>query len=548
MTGARGDRRGRRLASGAWRGSLPDRVLPVVVVLVAAAVLLAVATAGLSGDGRKPWFEEVGESAGIDYETTDEPTDMAGGAFVADYDRDGRPDLLLTGGPSPVLYHNEGGRFADSGALDGVDRWIKTALWFDHDADGWDDLLLLPRTGEPIFLENDAGSLTREEVGLDVTLDVASGATAADYDGDGCPDLFLYQVGDWRTRLPQRAINGSLEPDNGAPNYLFRGDCGSFERVEDAGIAGAHWSLAASFADLTGDGRPDIHVANDFNHDVVYRNRGDGSFERIELPGSNRHGMASATADVAGDETLDVFTTNIEYADPDDVRDVKGGLDVTNRGNTLFVHTEEGFVDRATDLGIRRGGWGWAGTFVDLDDDGDRELVHAVKDYVRLDEPGLTPVHTRPAFWERTDEGFDRRNASRLGFEPSDARGLAVLDYDGDGDRDLLVTDLDGRFQLYENTRGGDAVVVDVLPTPDATALGAVVEVTTTDGRTVRRTVTASANFLSQNPRAVHVGLGGAAVERVRVTWPDGHQVVLDDVGTASRIALGANGTVDGGG
>jgi hypothetical protein len=539
---------GRRLASTPDWWPLADWVFAVAVVLLAT-TLLVVAAVGLSGGQREPWFDEVGESAGLEYQTADEPTAVAGGAFVADYDRDGRPDLLVTGAQSPVLYHNEGGKFVESGALQNVDRRFRTALWVDHDGDGWDGLLLLPRTGEPVFLENDGGSFARADVGLNVSLDVATGATTADYNADGCPDLFVHQGGDWRKSVPQRAINGSLEPDNGAPNLLFRGSCGSYELVEDAGISGAHWSLAASFADLTGDGRPDIHVANDFNRDVVYRNRGDGNFERSELPGSNRHGMASATADVTGDDTLDVFTTNIEYADEESVSDVKGGLNVTNRGNSLYVHTDEGFVDRASALGIRRGGWGWAGTFADFDDDGDRELVHATKDYVRQpeDEPGLTPVHTRPAFWERTADGFVRRNASRLGFRPSDARGLATLDYDGDGDRDLVVTDLDGRFQLYENTRGGDSVVLDVQPGADTSALGAVVEVSMADGRSLRRTVTARANFLSQNPRTVHVGLAGADIEHVRVIWPDGHEVLIEDIRAEARLAVAYNGTVEAG-
>lgn len=521
----------------------------LLAVLLATTLVVAGVAVSLGGDPREGWFREVGEASGIDYETTDEASDMVGGAFVSDYDRDGDPDVLLTGGDAPALYHNDRGEFERVDALPAVDATVKSALWVDYDQDGWEDLLLVPRIGEPVVLANDRGSFRRVDVGLNVTLDVGVGATAADYDGDGCPDLFVYQAGDWRERVPARGTGNdvtAIGADNGEPNYLFRGDCSSFERVTDAGIEGARWSLAASFADLTGDGLPDVHVANDFNRDVVYRNLGNGSFERVELPDSNRHGMGSAAADVAGDDALDVFVTNIEYADPETVRDVQGGLGVTNRGNNLFVHGDGRFADRATSLGIRQGGWGWSGTFADLDGDGDRDLVHATKDYLRRKDVGLTPVHTRPAFYERTDDGFVRRDAERLGFEPSSGRGLAVLDFDRDGDRDVLVADIDGRFKLYENTRGdGDSLLVDVEPGPTTTALGAVVHVTTTDGKTYDRTVTARSNFLSQNPRTVHVGLDGAGVKRVRVVWPDGTEVVLDGVDAGSRVEVAHDGGVE---
>ena len=519
-----------------------------VVILLAVGLVVAGVAVAHGNDPREGWFREVGESAGIDYETTDEATDMVGGAFVSDYDRDGYPDILLTGGDAPGLYHNEGGEFERVTVLPAVDGPIKSALWVDYDTDGWDDLLLLPRIGRPVLLENDAGSFRRIESGLDVRLDVGLGATAADYNGDGCPDLFIYQSGDWRERVPKRATEGTtvvVGTDNGAPNYLFAGDCSSFERVTDAGIAGTRWSLAASFADLTGDSRPDIHVANDFNRDVVYRNRGNGSFERIDLPNSNHHGMASAAADVAGGDELDVFVTNVHFDEPETVRDVRGGLGVSNRGNNLFVFDDGRFTDRAGTLGVRSGGWGWAGTFADFDNDGDRDLVHVTKDYLRDDEAGLAPVHTRPAFYERTDEEFVRRDADRLGFDASSGRGLAVLDYDVDGDLDLLVTDVIGRFKLYENTRGGRSLVVYVQPAPDGPALGAVVYVTTTDGTTDDRTVTARSNFLSQNQRSGHFGLDGHAAKRVRVVWPDGHEVIIEGIQSRKRIGIRYDGTVD---
>jgi hypothetical protein len=520
----------------------------LLAVALAATMVLAGCAGPLAGaDPERDWFRAVGDEAGIDYETSGSDTPLDGGAFAADFDEDGERDLLLTGGEAPTLYENDGGEFAPVSSFPSVDRDVKSALFFDHDNDGWEDLLLVPRAGEPVFLENDEGSYRRADVGLDVDLSSGIGAAAADYTGNGCPDLFVIQVGDWRDRLPARVNAEDPDPDNGNPNVLFRGDCGSFERATSAGISGEHWSQATSFADLTGDGRPDVHVGNDFGEDVVYVNEGDGTFDRRELPNSDRHAMASATADVDGDGTLEVFVTNVEFENESEVWEMQSGLGMTNRGNTLFDYEDGRFVDRASEYGIRRGGWGWAGTFADFDDDGDRDLVHTTKHYLaENDDHSYSPVDTTPSFWERTGDGFQRHNASRLGFEPSNGRGLVALDFDGDGDRDVLVADVDGTFGLYENTReGGRSVSVAVEPGPDQTALGATVLVTTAEGTTYRRTVTSGSNFLSQAPRVQHVGVGDAAVERVRVVWPDGHEVVVGDVSAGDSVAVAYDGAVE---
>jgi hypothetical protein len=93
------------------------------------------------------------------------------------------------------------------------------------------------------------------------------GAAPADYDGDGDLDLLIYQSADWSEGKPKGSVSleSSLEDDNGNPNLLYENTDKDFERVTDAVIEGERWSLAASFTDLTGNGRPDIHVANDYN-------------------------------------------------------------------------------------------------------------------------------------------------------------------------------------------------------------------------------------------------------------------------------------------
>ncbi|MFB6135272.1 MAG: CRTAC1 family protein [Halobacteriaceae archaeon] len=507
-------------------------------------------------------FVEVSWEAGLDYAVaSDQPVRRGGAVYVTDFNDDGWPDVLTLGGVSPALFENTGGEFERSGALPSEPfrgRYMLSALAFDYDNDGWEDLLFVPIRGEPIFLENVGGEFERRDVGLDVGPLVNSfSSTTADYDRDGCLDLLVLQNGDWSETQPagEKAPNSSVDDDNGNPNLLFRGTCGSFERV-DAGVDGERWSLAASFVDFTGDGYPDVHVANDYNYDYLYVNRGDGSFEARQLPdATNRNGMASEVFDANGDGRLDVFVTNIyfdvggvsqplvaDYLRDDFGRRVDGGNNLLlNRGNGTFV-------DAGREYGVARGGWGWAASAGDFDNDGDVDVVHATKRFRRSFWPGDADVRfPYTSYFERTGETFTYRNGSSLGFDAVSGLGVARLDYDRDGDLDLLVGPYrTGHVRLYEN-RGvaGSWLQVALASDGAGPTIGARVYVTTDDG-TQMRVQNARADYLSQDTRVLHFGLGSAhRVDRVRVVWPDGSERVLTGVPANRRVTVvrGGDGT-----
>jgi hypothetical protein len=514
------------------------------------------------GDFPDDSFREVSDERGLNYTAVAAGIEN-GGVFVADYDNDGWTDVLAVGGAEPALFRNVDGTFQRTGALPDLEGAFKTALWVDYDDDGWEDLLLLREYGTPVFLENRAGEFQRRQVGFETGMDVPKSASTADYNGDGCPDLFIAQNADWDNTTPTAGQPASMETmingteDNGNPNYLYRGTCEGFERVDDAGISGEYWSLATSFADLTGDGRPDIYVANDFNNDTLYANQGDGTFEKRVLPGyTDRNAMASEIADFNRDGHPDMFVTNIFM--PSEFRvnliPVTGRMD----GNNLLLNRENGsFRDVAPEWGVAKGGWGWAATAVDLDNDGDRDLFHTTS--IHRMPPGarsdkLEDMSNRPTYLDypvlfaRTaPQNFTSVNTTRLGFEQSSGRGLANLDFDRDGDQDLLIAVVQGEFKLYENTLDGRSLQVDVESGhgDGPLELGARLYVTV-DGATRVYYNNAKADFLAQDTRVHHVGLGGGEVQKIRVVWPDGTERVWANVSANRRITVYPNGTKTG--
>ncbi|MDZ7729923.1 MAG: VCBS repeat-containing protein [Natrialbaceae archaeon] len=188
------------------------------------------------------------------------------GVYATDFNNDLRPDVLLLGGENPVLLENTANGFVETGLLPALDGTVRSALFFDATGDGTEDLLMLRMYDTPVLLENTENGYERAEMQLNISLDVPMGATAADFTGNGCLDLFIIQNGD----LNQTGWRGSMvdhvpiTQDNGQRNYLVTSDCESFSVSTNPVFNTTMWSLSTSTVDLTGNGWPDIHVANVF--------------------------------------------------------------------------------------------------------------------------------------------------------------------------------------------------------------------------------------------------------------------------------------------
>jgi hypothetical protein len=499
-----------------------------------------------SSDVDEPWFTEVGEKVGLRglnvsnyFERNRQPLYKEGkfksGFYVSDYNNDYKPDLLAVVNGLPILYENTGNGYGRSNALPTVNVTVTAAHFLDYDNDGWEDLYLLSNDGS-VFLENKEGEFVRNDVGLDVDYESVRGAATADYTGNGCLDVFVVQANNWTEHRPEgyNNRNVTIGQDNGIGNRIFRGDCDGFEEAtEEAGIEGTAWSLATSFVDFTNDGYPDIHVANDFNNDVVYINTRNGTFERRVLPNStNRNGMSSEVAEVNGDGNLDIFVSNI-YRPSTPVTETRFGGRI--RGDNLLINQGGGrFVDSADEYGVRKSaGYGWSALLEDFDNDG----------YLDLFQTNSVPfMDSYPSIWDGIRDNFTRLNSSQAGLVLSQPVGAVSLDYDADGDLDIAASDATQRFTFYENRiqRGNSLRVY--LRDNDSTTLGTSVEVIT-NGESWRRTQNSKSDYLSQSSRTLHFGIGNATVvDRLVVNWSNGGSTTYTDIETNQSIEVSESG------
>lgn len=327
-------------------------------------------------------------------------------AAAADYDGDGAADLYVINsarGKPNRLFHNKGdGTFEDLTALAGVGCGnpygaCMHAIWGDIDNDGDLDLYVV-KWGEAntLFRNDGNGHFTdiSKQAGVD-NWGYGNGATFLDFDRDGQLDLlvgnyFCEAVRDPKTG--QMVRNDLWDPvstkimhetfthaRNGGHNVLYRnkGD-GTFEDVtKQVGLAGGGWTLAVGSGDLNNDGWPDLYIANDFGPDELYLNTGatewPARFRPVVDPRGHPgigndwwKGMNVDMGDVNNDGYLDIYVTNI-----------LSKRYKTDEGNMLWLNCADaacpggrGFRNIAKSCGTMDGGWGWGAKFADLNNDG----------------------------------------------------------------------------------------------------------------------------------------------------------------------------------
>ncbi|MCP5517130.1 MAG: CRTAC1 family protein [Verrucomicrobiales bacterium] len=475
-------------------------------------------------------------------------SDGAGGV-VLDYDRDGWPDVyFVNSGPAPVLsdapagtprwpnrlYHNRGdGTFEDvTDALSVAGHGFgTTAAAADYDNDGDGDLLVV-NFGGLILYRNDgqagfqdvteASGLTNDKAGIS--------ATFFDAEADGHLDLFVANY--LRFDPSIRTAPGEKQPYPGPLAYepefnvLYRnrGD-GTFEdRSEPSGIRmPGHRAMSVTPLDADRDGDTDLYVSNDGTANLLLRNDGLGHFKDVALEcgvGFNGFGKAEGSMGACvGDANRDGL--------PD--------LLVTRFGNaSLYVNSDLGFfedrIEASRILVASAEHTGWGGAFLDFDNDGDLDIFIANGDPHYL--KGMLPL-----LLENDDSGVFRNISDQAGpffRKQVNARGCGVWDFDNDGWTDLVLTTLAGEAIVLRNETVNGNHYLDIRlegTRSNRDGLGARVRVVAGD-REWQAEMRCPTSYVFQSETRLHFGLGPAErVDRVEVLWPGGHRQTLTAVG-----------------
>ncbi len=582
---------------------------------------------------------------GIDFENIVHPESaldhehlmIGSGVALGDVNGNGLVDIYFARMEGPnVLYRNLGGwRFEEMTEEAGValpDVNSTGAVFVDVNGNGALDLVVTALGGpNTLFLNDGEGHFTPvdEWIGADPDLGSTT-VTIADVDGSGALDLYIagYKVesaadiyrpyenpdfrltreeGDsviiapeyrehfvWVERDGQRVAVEQAHPDrllmnDGEGTFTREAwDAGRFLDQEGNPVERIKhdFALAARFYDVTGNGAPDLYVANDFDdRDNFWLNDGTGTFHEIPilaLRATSHASMSIDFADLDRNGRIDFFVADMLSADPR--RRVEQqplhSVGTTPPGqverrtqfqrNALHFQRSDGTFAQISDLaGVDATEWTWGSLFLDVDLDGyedllvvngpgrDTQNVDAYEQIMSLrgqiswrDARALYPELATPnmAFRNRGDLTFDdMTQAWDFGFESDVSHGIAVGDLSGNGALDVVVNRMGAPAAILRNDASAPRVAVRLVGDgPNTRGVGAKVRVLGGPVPVQEREMTAGGLYLSHSDYELVFAAGDAEAVTLEVLWPSGRKSVIADVPPNRRYEIHESGGTEG--
>jgi hypothetical protein len=538
-----------------------------------------------------------------------------GGVALIDINNDSLQDIIFTGNMvSNRLYLNKGNmEFEDITEKAGVasEGWSNGVAVVDINQDGYEDFYVCkagnyrtpPDKMRNLFYINNGNNTFTEsaqKMGLDDNgYDIH--AAFFDYDKDGDLDMYLL-----RNAIVKSNRNISRPKDQSgkaeSTDKLFRnnGNLTFTDVSKEAGITIEGFGLGVNINDINNDGWPDVYVSNDFlSNDLMWINNKNGTFTNRAkecLRHETYNGMGNDVADYNNDGLPDIMV--VDMLPPDNKRwklTMKGnnydefeqnmadGYEAQYVRNTLQLNNGDGsFSEIGMLAGVHATEWSWAPLFVDLDNDGWKDLYitngfrqdinnldfvnYGYSVYGKKLNADRTPAEVRRERLEMLNKlpsikvhNYLYHNERNLQFrdvsvdwgmnDEGFSNGTVYGDLDNDGDLDLVINKLDGPSAVYENKTSqlhpdkGWLRVNLVGPAGNNRAFGTKVWIWQ-NGKMQFQYCSPYRGYLSTVEQTLHFGIDNRTLDSLKVMWPDGKIQMLHTIKPKQVLTLNyKNGT-----
>lgn len=524
------------------------------------------------------------------------------GVAMGDIDNDGLTDVFLTANSSGCkLFRNKGDfKFEDITEKAGIETpgWCTGAIMADLNNDGYLDIYLCRSgvwshsiTNNLLFINNKNGTFTESAKVYGVDDDnLSNGASVFDMDNDGDLDLYVLNFPNrFDLYLDNQMLDNTRAEESSTHRMYENLGNGKFKEItKPAGMFCFGFGLSATPGDFNKDGLIDLYVCNDFmTPDFLYINNGDNTF-------SNKHkeyfkhttfsSMGSDVADFNNDGLVDLMIVDMLPEDHYSRKMMAGSVnwDIFQMAirmgygkqfmrNTLHLNNGMGYFSEISGYaGVVATDWSWSPLFVDMDNDGYKDLFisnGAYRDVTNNDFMNYQYDELR----NKDKKNFDRRklldalpskkimsyayrNNGDLTFENKTldwgitqkkyaSTGAAYADLDNDGDMDIIAANINDEILVYKNNANellSNNYLKIKLKGSESNIYGYGTKITIkAGGKEQYYESTGIRGFQSSSDPNINVGLGKAAtVEEITVVWPSGKKQVLSNVKANQTLTI----------
>jgi enediyne biosynthesis protein E4 len=533
--------------------------------------------------------------------------DHGNAVAVADVDGDGLYDIYFTNqvGGNQLWKNLGGGKFKNITEDAGVglpDRISVAAAFADIDNDGDQDLFVTTVRGGNVLFENDGHGHFKDiskESGLDLVAH-SSGAVFFDYDNDGLLDLLVCKVGRYTSDEKgangeyvglRDAFHGHMFPDRYEYPILYKNmGHNKFKDVTaEVGLHARGWCGDASFADVNGDGRPDLFLLNMVGHSHYLENVDGKKFvDKTDqyFPKTPFGSMGISFLDFDNDGRRDLFITDMhsdmfEELGPDQEKQkdtfrppeqfLGAPADTYTFGNALYHQTRDGKFEEVSDAMGVENYWPWGPSVGDINADGwddifipsgmsfpyryginsmllnnrgekflDAEFLLGIEPrregrthtpWFELDCSQKVPPNLLHYMQKSPCQGH---TGKVVVLATLSSRSAAIFDLDNDGDLDIVTNDFNSEPQVLISDLAQRKPIHWLKVVLNGTVsnrngLGATVRVQA-GGQTYTKYNDGKSGYLAQSVLSLYFGLDGTErIDRVEVDWPSGRKQALTE-------------------
>ncbi len=524
------------------------------------------------------------------------------GVAVGDINNDGLQDIFFAGNmTADKLYLNKDNlKFEDITQTANIQKdkeWSTGVYMVDINGDGWLDIYICrflydewTLRKNKLYINN--GDLTFTESAEQYGIADAGYSISAnffDYDNDGDLDLYVANQPPNSTAAKRQLKN---KKDYKYTDNLYQNNGNNtFTKVtSEAGITNYSFSLSATAGDLDNDGFIDLYVACDYTEpDFFYHNNGDGTFTNIAdqaLRHMSNFSMGADIADINNDGWLDIYTADMVAADNVRLKTNMSGMNpeqfwkLADAGyhyqymfNSLQLNNGNGTFSEIAQLsGVSNTDWSWSSVFVDLDNDGYKDLMvtngilrdmrnndfnNWMRKYVaeqkQLGKTAFRPeeilkmapsIKLHNYIYKNKGDLTFKKMIANWGFEQKNwSQGAAYADFDNDGDIDFVMNNMNEAAGLYRNVAADRRLGNYLRIKLDGTGInkngyGTRIKLTIGDQIQIQES-TPFRGFMSCSENIVHFGVGDKAlIDKLEIIWPNGQKQSFTNVNANQTLKV----------